>query len=123
MPDIEDLNSKDFCDNVVSINGMQLANIVSINTLLQDCVTCAEIILGPSHFSCGRACVAECIAHYTDGDTAANLVTGDHIYENEECTCPGNTSNIYYSNKCGGRSGVCYTINPADCEIISVTSC
>tara|TARA_R100001163_G_C5024630_1_gene166490 strand:+ start:226 stop:594 length:369 start_codon:yes stop_codon:yes gene_type:complete len=122
MPDINEINGLVLCDEA-TVDTIAIASISGIDNISKNCISCNNISLGVSNFSCGRACVAECTTHYTDGDTSALLQVGDHIYENSDCDCPGSTTNLYYSNKCGGRGGVCYTIEASNCEIQSVSDC
>jgi hypothetical protein len=122
MPNINEINGLVLCDEV-NVDGILIQSIADIDNISQNCASCTEILLGPSDFSCGRACVAECTDHYTDGDaTTVPLVVGDKIFENAECLCDSPT-NLYYSNKCGLRGGYCYTINASNCKIESVSVC
>lgn len=86
--------------------------------------TCREIDLS-TEASCVRACSLECTTFYTDtapGDTPA---IGNFIYHDSSCDCGEGPfpETLVYSDKCGNRSGNCYTVTPSTCEISGVSTC
>lgn len=119
MPNADDINTKDLCTQITNINGVVLANISDIDGLTKSCGTCTEIQLGFSGESCVTACaVGECTTYYTDGNPES-LVINDSIYVDIDCeVC---AENGQYSDKCGGRSGNCYTVG--ECLITTIAAC
>ena len=123
MPNINTINGLVLCDET-NVNGVTIANITNIDGITKSCGVCNTISLAPSDLSCGRACVAECLEYYVDKNVSISpLGLGDHIYDNSECLCNLPENVIYFSNKCGLRSGVCYTLDWETCEIINVDDC
>jgi len=85
--------------------------------------TCREITLAEGG-NCERACGIDCSTYYTDAGADEILQVGNHIYDNSECVCEGGSDEPrYFSNKCGLRSGSCYTVNGSDCSIEEITEC
>ena len=123
MPNIEEWNGFTYCTKIDSLNLIGKASITSIDFFDTSCESCNERDLSPSDISCGRACIAPCVTFYTNVDSGTALQVGDFIYENSECSCETTPENTYYADKCGGRSGQCYTIDPEDCSISSISSC
>ena len=116
----------DICTAIVAINGVVAASVKTVNGLTKkSCgqANCNVIELGLSTFSCGRACIADCIEYYTDAEAGDLPTDGNHIYDNSSCECEGGEGTIYYSNKCGGRSGNCWTVRQADCVVVGVSEC
>tara|TARA_R110001583_G_scaffold77454_2_gene210826 strand:- start:823 stop:1194 length:372 start_codon:yes stop_codon:yes gene_type:complete len=123
MPDINTINGLVLCDET-NVNGVTLANIDQIDGLEKSCGTCNTILLGAHTFSCGRACLVECSTYYVDKDVSVSpLGVGDHIYDDSGCECNLPEGLIYFSNKCGLRSGICYTVNNLTCEITNTSDC
>ena len=115
MPNIEEWNGLAYCTKIDSLNLIGKASITSIDFFDTSCESCHERDLSPSDISCGRACI--------EPQSGTALQVGDFIYENSECSCETTPENTYYADKCGGRSGQCYTIDPEDCSISSISSC
>ena len=116
----------DICTAIVNINGVAAANIKAVNVWdKKSCgqATCNVIELGFHTFSCGRACVADCTEYYTDAEEGDLPTDGSHIYDTANCECEGGEGTVYYSNKCGGRSGVCWTVRQSDCVVVGVSEC
>ena len=75
--------------------------------------------------ACVRACSLDCTTFYTDtapGDTPA---IGNFIYHDSSCDCGEGPfpETLVYSDKCGNRSGNCYTVTPSTCEISGISTC
>ena len=83
---------------------------------------CREISLAQGD-NCTRACGIDCSTFYTDAATGVDPAVGNYIYDNESCTCEIGEGSRYYSNKCGLRSGKCFTVSAEDCRIGEVTNC
>ena len=120
MPDINQINGLVLCDEI-SVNGVTIANILNIDNITKSCVSCNQIELGRSTESCTVACAAECVTYYT---TASGVpAAGDYIYTASDCSCEGEQPVItYYSNKCGERSGNCFTVN-SSCQVGPIAGC
>ena len=121
MANINDINDKDLCTNIASVNGKLLANLYSVNEILKSCATCSAIALAYNEESCDSACGAEdCGEYYTDG-VVGSLQVDDHIYSGEGCTeCAA--GGFYSDNPCGGEQRACFTIDE-ECVITSITEC
>jgi len=106
------------CDYCYSVNGSGVITVTQ-------CTTCRTISLASSTESCGVVCTERCTTHYTDTPSASSPVVGNHIYTNSNCTCSGGPfpETLVYSNKCGLRSGSCYTVNPSTCAITAIAAC
>ena len=116
----------DICTAIVNINGVAAASIQAVNVWnKKSCAQadCNPIELGLSTVDCKRACVADCRTLYTDAPEDTLPSDGSHIYQNSSCECEGGEGYLYYSNKCGGRSGMCWTVRAEDCSVIGVASC
>ena len=74
-------------------------------------------------FGCERACTLACSEYYTDAASGDVPSTGNHIYDNESCACEGGEGTVYYSNKCGQRTGLCFAVKAATCQITEITDC
>ena len=123
MPNINTINGLVLCDET-NVNGVTIANITNIDGITKSCGECNAISLASSHISCGRACLLECTTFYVDKNISVSpLGVGDHIYNNSECICDLPEGVIYFSNRCGGRGGICYTIQWETCEIIGEADC
>ena len=123
MPNLHKINGLVLCDET-NVNGVTLANINQIGGLDKSCGVCNTIQLGAHTFNCARACLVTCTTHYIDKDISVSPVApGDHIYPTSDCLCNHGLGVIYFSTKCGGRSGLCYTINHTTCAVISAASC
>tara|TARA_R110001592_G_scaffold39961_1_gene131396 strand:- start:16 stop:384 length:369 start_codon:yes stop_codon:yes gene_type:complete len=120
MPDINQINGLVLCDEI-NVNGVTIANITNIDDITKSCVSCREIQLARSTESCSEACGLKCATYYT---TAPGVpAAGDYIYQTEECNCDGEQPEVtYYSNKCGERSGNCFTVN-SSCEVGPIAGC
>jgi len=86
--------------------------------------TCREIDLS-TDASCVRACSLACSTYYTDAEIGQALAVGNFIYTDEECDCGEGPfpEALVYSDKCGNRSGNCYTVTPSTCEITRIDEC
>ena len=73
--------------------------------------------------NCERACGIDCSTFYTDANDATDMGVGNYIYDNSSCNCEGGEGTLYYSNKCGQRSGSCFVVNAEDCRIGEVQEC
>ena len=124
MPNINTINGLVLCDET-NVNGVTIANITNIDGIDKSCGSvCNAIALAGSDLNCGRACAADCLEYYVDKNVSISpLGVGDHIYDNSDCECNLPEGVIYFSNKCGLRSGVCYTVEHESCLIISVADC
>ena len=119
MANIDDINDKDLCTKIVSINGKLLTNLYSANEILKSCSTCTAISLAPAEDSCESACRGRCAEYYTDG-SVGSLQVGDHIYTND--TCSDCVANGYYADAaCRGSQG-CFTVG-AGCAITEISEC
>ena len=89
--------------------------------------TCREITLARStaaEGACARACTLDCTTYYTTTPADESLAVGGFIYENSSCSCEGDAPLVLvYSDKCGLRTGFCYTMDPDTCEIAEITEC
>ena len=86
---------------------------------------CREISLARSApGTCERACGFECSTRYTDTPVGDAVAVGNFIYNNEECVCDSPApESLFYSDKCGLRSGNCYTMNASTCEVTGISAC
>jgi hypothetical protein len=122
MPDINEINGLVLCDEI-NVNGVIIANITNIDGITKSCAECNEIILSVTRGdepSCEDACSRGCDTYYTNAPGVP--ITGDYIYQSSICSCTGQPALNYYSNKCGLRSGKCFTIN-GSCQITGVSIC
>tara|TARA_R110002020_G_scaffold90336_6_gene219885 strand:+ start:957 stop:1319 length:363 start_codon:yes stop_codon:yes gene_type:complete len=114
------IDGRDLCSSVKNMNGVLLANIKGIGGRDRTaCASCAEVNLSENRerlVACATACDA---TYYTDGDPT-NLQVGDFLFTDSSCTTTSGRN--YYSNKCGGRSGNAYLLDPSG-KIISVSTC
>ena len=121
MANIDDINDKDLCTTIASVNGKDLVNLYSVNEILKSCTTCSRVDLAFDAESCENACRGEeCVSYYTDGTVGA-LEVGDKIYSDnrcEECVLAG----FYSDNACGGDQASCFTVD-SDCTITRVDRC
>lgn len=120
MPDINEINGLVLCGEI-NVNGVTIANITNIDGITKSCAECNEITLSRSTTSCLVACALDCSTYYTN--VPGTPTTGDYIYETPECSCTGaQPESLYYSNKCGARSGDCFVMNDS-CQITSILRC
>ena len=120
MPNINEINGLVLCDEI-NVNGVIIANITNIDGITKSCAECNEITLSRSTTSCLAACAGGCSTYYTNAPGVPT--TGDYIYETPECSCTGvQPALLYYSNKCGQRSGSCFVMNDS-CQITAVSAC
>ena len=120
MPDINTINGLVLCDET-NVNGVTIANINNIDGITKSCVECNEILLGRSTEDCTTACNARCAIYFTDASGVPT--TGDHIYITDDCSCDGEQPTFtYYSNKCGERSGLCFTVD-SNCQVGPRNNC
>ena len=96
------------------------SGVITVSDCPSDCRT---ITLASSSESCTYACLERCVTWYTDTAEGESPAVGNHIYPTAECTCPEEGNKPYYSDKCGTRSGICYTINTSTCAITELSSC
>lgn len=103
------------CDYCYSVNGSGVITVTECPS------TCNEILLSRSTESCTVACGGECTTYYTNASGVPTA--GDYIYQTSECSCEGEQPAFtYYSNKCGERSGTCFTVN-GSCQIGPIAGC
>ena len=116
------VDNLDICTAIVNINGVAAANIKAMNVWdKKTCASCNDIELSRSTSSCSTACGGECATYYTNASGVPT--TGDYIYTTNECSCEGEQPEVtYYSNKCGERSGNCFTIG-SDCQVGPIAGC
>jgi len=110
-------NCEGGCDYCYSVNG---SGVITVTECPSECRT---ILLASSPESCGNACLERCATFYTDAPAGTAPTIGKAIYPTSECSCPAEGNRPYYSDKCGARSGVCYTINTSTCKITGITPC
>ena len=86
--------------------------------------TCREIELS-TEATCERACSLECTTFYTDTEIGQTPAIGNFIYHDSSCDCGEGPfpETLVYSDKCGLRSGNCYTVTPSTCEISGISTC
>ncbi len=119
MANLDDINDKDLCTNISTINGKAITNIVSVNEILKSCTTCTAVELAYDRSNCENACRERCSEYYTDGDPTDGFVLGDKIFRDSNCTVCAVDG--YYSDvPCRGRNG-CITV--ASCAIIRIDAC
>ena len=119
MPDINKINGLVLCDEI-HVNGVTIANILNIDSITKSCgAECNEILLSRSPESCAVACGGECTTYYTNASGVPTA--GDYIYQNPSCDCE-EEGFIYYSNKCGERSGTCFLVN-SSCQVGPIIGC
>ena len=122
MPDIDEINGIDFCNDVEKMNEIRVPNITSFNLVDKDCSTCTTTAIslgeGPS---CLAACRAErCTTFFTTG-TPGSLVVGDYIYNNSTCTlCRGAT--FLADSPCKSTNQGCFTLD-SNCQITRIDAC
>ena len=122
------VDNLDICTAIVNINGVAAANIKAINVWdKKSCGggECNEILLsrstGTDTASCSAACGGECVTFYTNASGVPTA--GDYIYTTDDCSCDGEQPTVtYYSNKCGERSGTCFTTN-SSCQVGPIAGC
>ena len=123
MPDIDEINGIDFCNDVAKINEIRVPNVTSVNLVDKDCSTCTTtaISLNESTRDCETACAGgRCATYYTTG-TPGSLVVGDYIYNDANCTlCRGAT--FLSDVPCKSGTQGCFTLGP-DCRILSISAC
>ena len=105
----------DYCYSVTS-------GVITV-TECPDPTVCRTIKLDEDDESCSSACAGKCKTYYTDTPVGALPTVGKHIYKDSECACPEEGGPKYYSDKCGLKSGNCYTMNTSTCAITSITPC
>ena len=75
-----------------------------------------------SSYSLATTSCAGSTAVWTMASTTGAVV-GDYIYVEEDCSCGEQpVDGTYYSNKCGGRSGNCFTVD-GNCQVDSIAGC
>ena len=122
MPDIEEINGIDFCNDADKISDFRVATVTSVNLIDKDCSTCTTtaISLGESGLGCARACIASCNTFYTTG-TPGSLVVGDYIYNDSTCTlCRGAT--YLADSPCKATNQGCFTLD-SNCQITAIAIC
>ena len=121
MPDIDEINGIDFCNDVEKINEIRVPNVTSVNLVDKDCSTCTTtaISLGEGE-SCLAACrPPRCSTFYTTG-TPGSLVVGDYIYNDASCLCRGAT--YLADSPCKSFNQGCFTLDD-NCQITSIAVC
>ena len=118
------VDNLDICTAIVNINGVAAASIKAMNVWdKKSCggAACNEIQLSRSTENCTSACGGECSSYYTNASGVP--VVGDYIYVEEDCSCGGEQPEAtYYSNKCGLRSGNCFTVD-SNCQVGPIAGC
>ena len=122
MADSGGLDGKDICTGILNILGVEVANIKGVGGKdKKTCATCTAITLGSSN-NCRNACGdTHCVTYYTEGTVGA-LETGDHLYENEDCSLCSVEAGHYSDRGWDGAQRECFTVG-LSCQITEVSRC